>query len=947
MTALRSQSHNRLRAQVASAERVLSAAWPLKTFVAVNPLGGVEHLPFEEAVRMAGDLLGLRGHLPLERFRALHVQGRINDADLDAALLRRLPELAGLDPVLLGERPRTALQVLRTDLLHGEEPAKGAPRPRGAGQWCDTLLGTRVAEAVDGQVSKWCAAFFDTAQAHWSMPGREHGLYGSWRALVASDPALRRLRLSQERFTDLPERPEDAVLGALAALNVPEGEHRGELRAQLARTPGWASQVKWRGEHPDQAPHPADLVDLLAMRLTYEAALVEAATSQLPYGSGSLRALIEVRLVDERPLSGVESGFARACGVARALGASTPGGPALNRLRDVLERLPATEREWVWLDAYEWHYRDRLLTALDRPAPPERTGRPPAQAVFCIDARSEGLRRHLEDLGPYQTFGFAGFYQLAIRYRGLSSPHEARLCPAPLTPNTRITELPAEGAETEAARGIAAERHSDALARAFHGAKDDLASPFALAEAAGWVAGPLSAVRTAAPALYTRLRGRLAERATRRTTDLTVNAPDWEEAEALARAAEHQGIRALLARPGLSEQECEEYRLRALAGGEPRLREQLALTQEGHADRVRQARRLGSDVEEQVLWAQTALRTFGLVENFARIVLLAGHGSHTENNAYEAALDCGACGGQRGGPNARAACAILNRPQVRAALAERGTTIPDDTVFVAAEHDTATDRVRFLDAHTIPGTHRADIDRLRADLATAGSGLARERAEHLPGAAGSAYGRAADWAQVRPEWGLARHAAFIIGPGEMVRGLDLQTRTFLHSYDWRVDPDGTVLETILTAPGLVVQGINAQYYFSSVDPRVLGAGDKTLHNVVGEVGVLEGHSGDLRLGLPWQSVGAGDRLYHEPMRALYAVEAPIERVDVLIARNDLLKNYFDGGWVSLVLREGPERPWQRRRRDGQWELWSPAVPAERQVLAAAGAGDEEQGPSQG
>jgi hypothetical protein len=158
----------------------------------------------------------------------------------------------------------------------------------------------------------------------------------------------------------------------------------------------------------------------------------------------------------------------------------------------------------------------------------------------------------------------------------------------------------------------------------------------------------------------------------------------------------------------------------------------------------------------------------------------------------------------------------------------------------------------------------------------------------------------------------------------MVSGLDLETRTFLHSYDWRADPDATALETILTAPGLVIQWINAQYYFSAVDPEVLGAGDKTLHNVVGDVGVLQGHAGDLRLGLPWQSVAVGDELYHEPMRALYVVEAPRDRVQMLVERNDLLKHYFDGAWVSLVVREGAGEPWQRRTPAGAWVPWTPA-----------------------
>lgn len=928
------QRRAQVRAQAGSAGQILFSAWPIRTFVAVNPLGGVEHRPFEEAVELVGSLLGLRGHMPLASFRAWHEAGRVTDADLEAALRRRVPGLDGLAPVALDGRAVGAAEVLRADMLHGPDAPDRPRRPRGAAEWCDALLGTHIAPLVDEQAAKWCAAFCDTRRARWGMPGRERGLYGAWRALVADDPALRRLGVDRARFAGLPEHPEDAVLDALTALHVPEREQRAELRAQLARLPGWASHVKWRAEHPNQAPHPADLLDLLAIRLTYEAALVTgAASAALPAGVLGLRELIEGRLAARPAGPDANARRARAAAVAHALGAPAPTAEVLDGLEAVLEHVPAAARGWVWLDAYEWHYRDRLLSALDRPAPPRLAERPPAQAVFCIDARSEGLRRHLEALGPYETFGFAGFYQLVVRFRALCAAHEARLCPVPLTPTKAITEQPVSGTEALAASDMELLGHGDALVAAFHGAKDGLASPFALAEAAGWVAGPLAAAKTAAPGPVARLRRRLARRAGRRITDPTVDTPDSAAAERLAAAAERQAIRAILERPDLPEDVCEAYRQRAIDGAEPRVRDALDLTAEAHADRVRHAMRLGYDAAEQVLWAEFALRSFGLVDGFARLVLLAGHGSGTENNAYEAALDCGACGGQHGGPNARISCAMLNRPAVREGLAERGIRIPADTVFVAAEHDTATDRVTVFDGHTIPASHTAELRRVQADLEAAGAALARERQRRLPGR-DHPDRRSVDWAQVRPEWGLARHAAFIVGPGSMVSGLDLETRTFLHSYDWRADPDATALETILTAPGLVVQWINAQYYFATVDSEVLGAGDKTLHNVVGDIGVLQGHAGDLQLGLPWQSVAAGERLYHEPMRVLFAVEAPRDRVEMLIARNDLLKHYVDGAWVALVLREAPGEPWQRRVPSAGWEPWKPALAPTPEVIAA-------------
>ena len=340
--------------------------------------------------------------------------------------------------------------------------------------------------------------------------------------------------------------------------------------------------------------------------------------------------------------------------------------------------------------------------------------------------------------------------------------------------------------------------------------------------------------------------------------------------------------------------------------------------------------------DEQVLFAQVALTTMGLTTGFGRLVVLCAHTSTTENNPYQASLDCGACGGQGGAPNARTAVAILNRPQVRAGLRGIGIEIPDETLFVAAQHDTAVDRVTLLDRHLVPADHRADLDRLDRDLERAGAALAAERCEVLPGVPGQLSARQAarhvstrstDWAQVYPEWGLAGNAAFIVAPREVTAGLDLQRRTFLHSYVAEVDSDGSALETILTAPLVVAQWINCQYYFSTVAPEVFGAGTKTIHNVVGGVGVLAGHTGDLQLGLPWQSISDGRRLLHEPMRLLAIVQAPLDRIDEIIERNPVLQQLFGNDWVGLAAREDADKPWQRWTRSG-WRPWDEMPTAE-------------------
>jgi uncharacterized protein len=338
-------------------------------------------------------------------------------------------------------------------------------------------------------------------------------------------------------------------------------------------------------------------------------------------------------------------------------------------------------------------------------------------------------------------------------------------------------------------------------------------------------------------------------------------------------------------------------------------------------------------VDEQVMTAETILTTMGMTRSFASVVLLLGHGATTTNSPFRTAFDCGACGGHRGASNARIAAALLNAPAVRDGLAARGIDIPESTVFLGGEHDTVTDRVSIADAHTVSSRHRRVVHTLEADLAMASRRLRRERLAELPGgrragAEAEVDRRAADWAQVFPEWGLARNAAIIVGSRGLTRGVDLGRRAFLHSYDPEADVDGVALTTILTAPLVVAHWINAQYYFSTVDPEVFGAGSNTVHNLIGGLGVLAGPDGDLRIGLPQQSVMTRDGLHHEPVRLLAVVDAPLDRIDRIIERHDVVRDLVLGQWVRLVAPAESGNGWVERRAEG----WRPRVLGHDTVL---------------
>lgn len=324
--------------------------------------------------------------------------------------------------------------------------------------------------------------------------------------------------------------------------------------------------------------------------------------------------------------------------------------------------------------------------------------------------------------------------------------------------------------------------------------------------------------------------------------------------------------------------------------------------------------------EAQVAAAATILGAMSLTRDFARLVLIAGHGAGVTNAPHASALQCGACGGHAGDVNARLLAGLLNDAGVRAGLAARGIAIPPATRFIAGLHDTVSDRVTLFEDLDLPD-HAADLARLRAALDQAGAIARTERAVHLPRATSPATmgRRGGDWAELRPEWGLAGCAAFIAAPRALTRGVDLGGRAFLHDYDWQADQGFGVLELILTAPVVVASWISLQYYGSSVAPEAFGAGNKLLHNVTGGIGVIEGYGGMLRAGLPWQSVHDGTALRHDPLRLTVMVEAPAAAITDILERHAAVKALFDNGWLALMATDAAQGS-LRRYEGGTWTL---------------------------
>ncbi len=515
--------------------------------------------------------------------------------------------------------------------------------------------------------------------------------------------------------------------------------------------------------------------------------------------------------------------------------------------------------------AFEKAYQRQLFQRLDQSVPATIT-RQRFQAAFCIDVRSEIFRRALETVSnEVETIGFAGFFGFPIEYVPLAETRGGAQCPVLLSPQFVIAESVAGADATEVKAVIERRTARQRVAKAWRMFKF----------------GPVSCFGFVGPVGLAYLRKLALD-----TFGITRPVPH-PATFGLDRAT----------------------RARVKPNLEPR----------SIADRA-----AGMTIDQRIAAAEGALKAMSLTGNFARLVLLAGHGSTTVNNPHATGLDCGACGGHTGEANVRVAVQILNDPAVRNGLRERGIDIPADTVFVAGLHDTTTDDVTIFDQDDIPASHRADLSQLQADLAAAGRLARAERAALLKIDAAhdidrDVRQRSKDWSQVRPEWGLAGCAAFIAAPRQRTAGIRLDGRAFLHNYDWRQDDGFGVLELIMTAPMIVASWINLQYYGSTVDNRVFGSGNKTLHNVVGTLGVLEGNAGDLRVGLPWQSVHDGERYVHEPIRLNVLIEAPLTAITAVIARHEQVRQLLDNGWIFLFAIDEHGRVAHRYIGDLRWE----------------------------
>ncbi len=716
---------------------------------------------------------------------------------------------------------------------------------------------------------RFCAPFVDQGFADWTLPHREQGFFKAfcklWKEPMGPPtPWLRGLSAELTRVLESGHGPLECLQESLELLGVSDSELADFVPATLVALRGWAGliwQLDVRGDRVARAAPAGSLIEFLAVRLILErVALAYVARHSLKYEGplSGLRDVARARIIRRDEPSLDQRAFP-VFQLAQLLGWSPP---ALNRLTkeewtaivSEIEAFDSLERRRMFHHAFERHYRIQTLDALSvhTKRKTSRVASPRFQLVSCIDTREVAFRRHLEEVAPeVETFGTAGFHCVPIYYRGAGDAFFSTLCPIVIRPKHWVVEDVVVTHEEIAQRRAKTRKALGTASHQVHVGSRTIAGGALLTTGLG----VLASIPLVARVLFPRWSGQFRRMASRFVEPPPMTRLRMERTSPTAGPDEGQ---------------------------------------------------IGFTVEEMANMSERALRDIGLTSGFARLVMFIGHGSFCLNNPHKSAYDCGACSGGAGGPNARVLAAMLNDSRVREVLASRGLQIPSDTFVLGGLHNTAADHFTFYDLDLLPKSHFHDFEAAHAALEEACERNAHERCRRFDSAPLNqtfaaarrhVEGRSEDLAQTRPEFGNATNALCIVGRRERTRGLYMDRRAFMQSYDpMQDDAECTILARILGAVIFVCSGINLQYNFSYIDSPGWGAGTKLPHNITSLLGVMDGASSDLRTGLPWQGVEI-----HEPMRLLFVIETTPESILSIMDRNPVIGRILRNGWAQLTL----------------------------------------------
>lgn len=865
---------------------------PLHSFVHNNILMMFEGDDFHIAVEKASKLYRARPYWPVHRYLDRYREGKISETAIRAAVDHyrgRYPVNVDLEAIGVSGHDyyyRLMFSELNfnddelqmaisdeqlwndcRDFIQNRELilTRRERKWRGRGYW-EKYYNESYALTVHPLIIRLVSSYLDQGMSFWGNPFSGKGLWDFFtfdiretRSFVSGwrEDLLRLVDLHSSKKSDA------VIVEILLQKNIPQDEWENYLLEMLFDLKGWAGMVNKLELEPWQATIRAPevrLMDYIAMVLLAETAMdmyhsrKESISLEMILGREERVELKSYQL--SLALYQVTKSFHLESGWFKALAPEK-----VIQLIDDVDSSEFRDRIRLWHEAFEHQYHQEAIEAIigHSKTTALKASRPEAQVLFCIDDREESMRRHLEELDPsLQSFGVVGFFGLDMNFCSVKNNRLIPQCPPVITPSRVVREVALLNTTTFSkwnslmgASDLSLYYHSRTLLRGF---------------LATISLGLLSVI----PMFFQVFFPELNKFFRRKFQGFFNQNPKTD------------------------------------------------LLIEKAADE-----KAGYTKPEMANIVESIIRMCGFDNQFSKLVVLLAHGSTSSNNPFRQAYGCGACGGNAGIPNSRAFAKMVNDPEVRKLLQGKGIEIPADTFFVAGFHDTCTDEVLFFNLDEIPATHRELFLRVKKSLYEAGKRNALERCQRFSSFTGETPNdalrhvkeRANDIAQPRPEYGHSSNALAIVGPRDLTKGLYLNRRSFLLSYDWKQDPDGSVLKNVVLGGIPVAVNINMDYYFSAVDNDNFGCGSKLPLNLTSLLGVMTGSQGDLRIGLARQMIEI-----HEPIRNLTIIEAPLEKVRNLFAGHPRLKNILYHHWMRLVVKDPVTDMWWIFTQDNFLEL---------------------------
>jgi len=917
--------------------------WPIGAFIHHNPLKGFEHLNFKEGLEKAQSIFGGKVYMNPEYYIGLYNEGKVRPDLLEKSLLTPLKE-AKLDKhiddatsFLLNVSPKWESFRSYEDLKVNEVDEelhtylKETSVYKDTDTWLasltksmtlyeihDALFDTSEKELIEKDVIEYVARFLDQQQTTLSMDDRDLGMFQTFKLYEDIDYVVDAQTYVQE---------------ALETLKVEDVE--SYFLTHILQLHGWAGYIKYRSEDPDYFPqqeHPSTLMDYMAIRLHFElkymqkeeindfAKLKEYINENTPYAilkllqaKGKLTGTYNDAMEDGKAYQTILDDYIKEEINLNALRIQLAKKELPSLEMSLIEfsnfaNLLKKEEGFVWLKSLEDTYIMEHVDAFTTPKTYKE--KPLSSVIFCLDVRSEVMRRNVESVGAYNTFGAGGFLGIPISFVEFDKAHSLALSPAIVKPQNIVFEIPVESHEDYNTKKSVNKTSKKVLSDL----KNNPYTPYIMVEAIGWLFGVKLFGKTFFPNKTNKLFYNMKPKKPK--TTFTLDKLTKKEIEHYVKKLHINIINEVLVTQSdatLTEEEIEalwehlvfekELSIKISETLLEKLDEAYDISPEDYKQQKAKLSMVGFTVNQQVDYLENLLKMIGLVKDFPKFVTITGHGSLSDNNPFESALDCGACGGSISLPNARALCMIGNKHTVRKKLKERGIDIPNEVKFLPALHTTTTDEITFYDTDTLTADELRDFRQMEKDFKQASLESREERVAVLPNAntQEDLFIKTMDWSEPRPEWGLARNMGAFAGPRDSIKHVKLDNRLFMHSYDASVDnEEADLLTRIFDGPLIVGEWINLEHYFSTVDNGIYGAGSKVYHNVVSKIGVYNGNYSDLKIGLPTQSVLEEGEAYHEPVRLLTYMEAPLEIVGKAVERS-IAKEFILNEWIRPII----------------------------------------------